>query len=99
MGLVSFHDFIRSILMTDDLERALVGALDRHRTDYQWCLQALEFAGATSQCAEQRCARWKWLTSRPVALLEDLVIVSISVGAIPARSADKITESWPLACN
>ena len=65
--------------MADDLESAFVGALDRHRTDQQRCLQALELAGTAGQCAEQRCTGWQRLTSRLVTLL---VIVGIGVGAI-----------------
>jgi opacity protein-like surface antigen len=62
--------------MADGLQAAFIGTLDRHRRDNDRRLQTLEFAGASRQLA---CIG---LTGQEVALLKDLVVIGISVGAI-----------------
>jgi hypothetical protein len=55
MDLVSFHDFIRSVLVADALVSAVIGALEDRIRDDDRRLQALEFASATGQYAVVGC--------------------------------------------
>src|SRR5215469_14461366 len=82
MASISFHDFIRSVLMAHDLQSAVIGTLDRHRRNSDRRLQTLEFAGTSRQLA---CIG---LTGQEVALFKDLVVISIGVGTISMGFSD-----------
>ena len=82
MASVSFHDFIRSVLMAHDLQSAFIGTLDRNRRNNDRRLQTLEFAGTSRQFA---CVGF---AGQEVALLKDLVVINIGVGTISMSFSD-----------